>query len=451
MGKFNIKIFIQYNPYTGKKIILIDGKPPKATSSLNDNDKNWNNWLNELPFILSDECNAKNFDISFRGTLSDAELIKRILNNANQKSGLNFVLKADCVDVVIIDKKVSEFREKINKLKNCKIKELKVLLDEEDLEDYLNLSGEHFNINNIEKNHKCLNEKIEFIINEIEKESKLIDELKIKEEKVEFKEKKIEKALELNQKLISLINDNTISMQYLNTEKRLKKEVDNVKNYFLSKKIEKISYENSCLLDYRFMEFQEYLRKDILESLLKIFQIFVEKANGILNEYKYCLHKINEWELDNNISFDIEAIGDCGSEDVDKEKMIGEDNYKYLKVGLSVLSLFQKKNKHRDEKEYVLYEEFVSKRIEKIEIDIRKFCVENKKIFEKILQSNKDILEKEEKKLCDLANKNKKLLSNILTEKKTLMDKVKELEVKKDILETFKKVLDLALEINNVI
>ena len=93
----------------------------------------------------------------------------------------------------------------------------------------------------------------------------------------------------------------------------------------------------------------------------------------------------------------------------------------------------------------------VSKRIEKIEIDIRKFCVENKKFFEKILQSNEDILEKEEEKLCDLANKNKKFLSNILTEKKTLMDKVKELEIKKDILETFKKVLDLALEINNVI
>lgn len=85
------EIFIKYNPYKVETQIEIDGKPIKANSALNVEDKRLQEWIEDLPQILKDECNTKDFKITFHGTMLDYEDLLSVAKEANEKG-----IQIDC-------------------------------------------------------------------------------------------------------------------------------------------------------------------------------------------------------------------------------------------------------------------------------------------------------------------------------------------------------------------
>ena len=85
------KVLIKYNPYKVETNIIIDGKPIKQNSSLNVEDVRLQEWVEELPQRLVDECNTKRYDITFHGTLLDYEDLVSVIQE-NKISGF----EAEC-------------------------------------------------------------------------------------------------------------------------------------------------------------------------------------------------------------------------------------------------------------------------------------------------------------------------------------------------------------------
>lgn len=79
------EIFIKYNPYKVETQVQIDGKPIKANSALNVDDKRLQEWIEDLPQILVDECNTKVFKIIFHGTVLDYEDLLSVAKEAKEK------------------------------------------------------------------------------------------------------------------------------------------------------------------------------------------------------------------------------------------------------------------------------------------------------------------------------------------------------------------------------
>lgn len=67
------EIFIKYNPYRLETSITIDGVAPKQNSRLNFGDRRLQEWIEELPEILFEECSSRDFKIKFHGTVLDYE------------------------------------------------------------------------------------------------------------------------------------------------------------------------------------------------------------------------------------------------------------------------------------------------------------------------------------------------------------------------------------------
>lgn len=79
------EVFIKYNPYKVETQVQIDGKPIKANSALNVDDKRLQEWIEDLPQILVDEYNTKSFKITFHGTMLDYEDLLSIAKDAKDK------------------------------------------------------------------------------------------------------------------------------------------------------------------------------------------------------------------------------------------------------------------------------------------------------------------------------------------------------------------------------
>ncbi len=79
------KIFIKYNPYQVKTEILIDGNSPKQNSRLNFGDRRLQEWVDDLPKILFEECSTREFEITFHGTEPDYEDIVAMAEEAKAK------------------------------------------------------------------------------------------------------------------------------------------------------------------------------------------------------------------------------------------------------------------------------------------------------------------------------------------------------------------------------
>lgn len=80
------KIFIKYNPYRVTTEITIDDKPLKKNSRLNFGDRRLQEWVDDLPSILFEECNTRDFDITFHGTTPDYEDIVAMAEEAKTKN-----------------------------------------------------------------------------------------------------------------------------------------------------------------------------------------------------------------------------------------------------------------------------------------------------------------------------------------------------------------------------
>ena len=88
------EIFIKYNPYKVETFITIDGNPVKKSSVLNKEDRRLQEWIEELPQNLLEECNTKSFHITFQGTVLDYEDFQWVMAEA-RKDG--FEVKCDYV------------------------------------------------------------------------------------------------------------------------------------------------------------------------------------------------------------------------------------------------------------------------------------------------------------------------------------------------------------------
>lgn len=86
------EIFIKYNPYRLETSITIDGAAPKQNSRLNFGDRRLQEWIEELPEILFEECSSRDFKITFHGTILDYEDVESMAREA-KKNGLNIELE----------------------------------------------------------------------------------------------------------------------------------------------------------------------------------------------------------------------------------------------------------------------------------------------------------------------------------------------------------------------
>lgn len=86
------RVFIKYNPYRVTTEIIIDDKPLKKNSRLNVPDQRLQEWVDNLPDILFEECSTKDFEITFYGTVLDFEDVAAVAEEAKAK-GINITLK----------------------------------------------------------------------------------------------------------------------------------------------------------------------------------------------------------------------------------------------------------------------------------------------------------------------------------------------------------------------
>ena len=84
-------VYIEYNPYRLETNILIDGKAPKQNSKLCVVEKRLQEWIEDLPEILVEECSTHEFDIAFHGTTLDYEDVESVVEDANHQ-GLHIEL-----------------------------------------------------------------------------------------------------------------------------------------------------------------------------------------------------------------------------------------------------------------------------------------------------------------------------------------------------------------------
>jgi len=116
------KVYIEYNPYRLKTNILIDGKAPKQNSKLCVGEKRLQEWIEDLPEILVEECSTHEFDIAFHGTTLDYEDVESVVEDANHQ-GLHIELTHEPAKEVA-DKETA-ISEIFDEIQNGPFKELK--------------------------------------------------------------------------------------------------------------------------------------------------------------------------------------------------------------------------------------------------------------------------------------------------------------------------------------
>ena len=85
-------VFIKYNPYQVTTEIKIEGKEIKKNSRLNVPDQRLQEWIDNLPEILYEECSTKQFEITFQGTTLDYEDVLAV-SQASTKKGMDIKVK----------------------------------------------------------------------------------------------------------------------------------------------------------------------------------------------------------------------------------------------------------------------------------------------------------------------------------------------------------------------
>ncbi|KXB64636.1 hypothetical protein HMPREF3180_01275 [Leptotrichia wadei] len=78
------KVYIKYNPYKVETEVMLEGKELKA---LDLTDKRLQEWIEDFPRILFEECNTleEEFEITFKGTSLDYEDVEFVIENARRE------------------------------------------------------------------------------------------------------------------------------------------------------------------------------------------------------------------------------------------------------------------------------------------------------------------------------------------------------------------------------
>ena len=81
------RVFLKYNPYKLETEITVDGNHLADNSKLGELivDSRLQDWVEDFPGILIDECNDRDFEILFHGTLLDYEDLTGAFTDAYNK------------------------------------------------------------------------------------------------------------------------------------------------------------------------------------------------------------------------------------------------------------------------------------------------------------------------------------------------------------------------------
>ena len=116
------KVFIKYNPYQVTTEILIDGKKVKRNSRLNVPDQRLQEWVDNLPEILYEECSTKQFEITFQGTTLDYEDVLAVAQEADKKG---IEIKVEHIPAKEVRDKEQAIAEIFEEIQNGPLEELK--------------------------------------------------------------------------------------------------------------------------------------------------------------------------------------------------------------------------------------------------------------------------------------------------------------------------------------
>lgn len=298
-----VEIKIRYNSFSDRLEIKIDDELPKATSNLNKNDKNFEEWINELPEILLEECNTKTFKITFYGSIDDYKVLERVLEEANKRGFKFFDLELEKGDSNI--EKVEKGKKILEEINfRCKtdayIRELFETFKKDDFDEKtanINIDKEVFSrlkesIDNIEK----------FINIEISDDENIIERLFQKNKNIN---KDIEEIKKQNI-AIDKFNDLIMKDNYNNTENEAEVLIKEIRDNLI--KIGKIELKdiaanelNICLDDANIILEKLISKEKVFERLaaLEISEIvksnLIKESEKIVNEYNKDLeisHKI---------------------------------------------------------------------------------------------------------------------------------------------------------------
>ena len=122
------KIFIKYNPYSLETKFTIDGKSLPTNSKINErinqSDVRLQEWIEDLPQLLIDECNDKKFDIQFHGTILDYEDVKEVFECASNEKKLEVEIE-DRIPAKETSEKESLIEDVFKEIQNGPIDELR--------------------------------------------------------------------------------------------------------------------------------------------------------------------------------------------------------------------------------------------------------------------------------------------------------------------------------------
>ena len=116
------EIFIKYNPYKVETTVTIDGKPVKKSSMLNMEDRRLQEWIDELPESLLEECNTKSFHITFQGTILDYEDFQSVIADARENG---FEITCEYIPAKEVKDKEKSIEEIFEEIQNGPFEELK--------------------------------------------------------------------------------------------------------------------------------------------------------------------------------------------------------------------------------------------------------------------------------------------------------------------------------------
>jgi GTPase Era involved in 16S rRNA processing len=109
------RVFIEYNPYKLKTNVLIDGKPVAEDSFFNVGEKRLQEWIDDLPYKLSEEFASKEFQLTFSGTSLDYEDIQYAAE-AGENAGVRVVCSFQ--NGAEPTEKLNDIRQLFEKMKN---------------------------------------------------------------------------------------------------------------------------------------------------------------------------------------------------------------------------------------------------------------------------------------------------------------------------------------------
>ena len=85
-------IYIKYNPYKVETEIKIDDELVKENSQLNVKGKRLQEWVENLPEILVEECNDSEYKIIFHGTALDFDDVQEVIEGSKLKEVFNGIV-----------------------------------------------------------------------------------------------------------------------------------------------------------------------------------------------------------------------------------------------------------------------------------------------------------------------------------------------------------------------